>query len=220
MIRKLVARLQRKRRWTLPWHQKKWAHWKPSWGTVSALTAVFALLFTGTNSWLTRRSNERDSRAWLVLEKLEMLPLQVGRTITMQSTFKNAGKTPAIHARQGIYTRIVDVPEHLIDGQYDLKQEIVDGFTSGYERRFSWRSVGPQAPGIPYLSLTAINSAPLTQTDLNAFNRWQKVVFVRERFTYEDVFGHEHQTDLCYYSIHLETGENILSQCPNGNDIT
>src|ERR1700722_8115296 len=110
MIQRLATLLQKKRRRALPWHQKKWAHWKPSWGTVSAVTAVCALLFTGMQSWLTRISSQRDARSWVVLEKLELLPLRAERRIVIQSTFKNVGRTQATTARLGLETTIMANP--------------------------------------------------------------------------------------------------------------
>jgi hypothetical protein len=160
-----------------------------------------------------------DQRAWIGLEKFDVLQFDSKLPFKVQFIIRNTGKTPALHAKFGhafcIYARRPEPP-------YDIIFPAIKGPCGDYE----FQEVGAIPPSAEY-HLTGDEGPPLypdpkkkwgeIMNDFQLIRMHLKVVYMYGRITYRDVSDRPHQTDFCIYMSDPLT--NTLFFCDHGNEM-
>jgi hypothetical protein len=141
-----------------------------------------------------------DERPWVTLSRFQLSKEpEAGKDITIQCSFLNSGKTPALHvAPQG-------------------KLYIAEGFIpmtqfSPFEQPFSQTIVAPGANQIGFTT----KPQQFQARDIERYTNKIAPLYLHARITYKDTFGREHWTTVCA-SKHY--GETEFSYCADGNEM-
>jgi hypothetical protein len=156
-------------------------------------------------------SSHNDQRAWISISGCELLSREpnAGEGLTVRCHIQNTGKTPAVRLTHYALIGLSDVEPAVPD----WKNQAVHG--------------PPETifPGDPTsrsydesLDIPTGTGRSNTLLAINLYRQSMRIIYVRERFTYDDVFGRAHYTNACY-SHAFGRPLNEFKGCSTANDV-
>ena len=143
-----------------------------------------------------------DERPWVSISRFQLSgEPQDGKDITIQCSFLNSGKTPALHvAPQG--------KVYISSGFFPMTQ------FSPFEQPTSQTIV---APGANLIGFTT-RPQQFQARDIERYTNKLATLYLHARIAYRDTLGHEHWTTVCASKLY---GEPLaeFSYCAEGNEM-
>lgn len=176
---------------------------------ISAAAAVVVAIFTWTLWRSTRllwvsgeRHSERQLRAYVMVDIVDIDNLSMGGNPEATLTFKNSGQTPAVElthwAAMGFSTFPLTGPLPRRDGQLPAR---------------------PLAPGATTIVNTGIDR-PLNAATLNALMAGTHALYVTGEIRYTDAFGKLRETDYLLFCTRDMVGRGAMASYDTGNRMT
>jgi hypothetical protein len=177
---------------------------------ISAAAAVVIAIFTLTLwrstrlLWLSgERHSERQLRAYLMIDAVELSNIAIGGQPEARLTIKNYGRTPALNVTQWAVMGFQAFP-------------LINEIPARGERKLPPRPLGPGA--VVHLK-TGINRA-LDPTTLMAIQTESHAIYVRGEIRYDDVFGKSRETDFLLFSHGNRAAQGTMASYDTGNRMT
>jgi hypothetical protein len=187
----------------------KHAENQPHWTSyVEAFCAILLVLITAFYTYyaghqaqsaidatrIATKSMLIDQRAWIGLDHIDIVdaPIQAGKNLRINVTFKNTGKTPSF--------ALTTIP-------------ISEGVEAGQKPHFDYSGVKPIFYGlvqpnapvlssyIPFRNLATMAPIPITQSGIDQLRTGKTTLYIHGRIDYRDAFRTAHWTEFCYYLL-------------------
>jgi hypothetical protein len=166
--------------------------------TLTTWVAIFALVISTFQAYLSYRSLLTSQRAWIVgaAAVWDQAP-QPGKSPSAILKFVNTGKTPALNVKFGAWVILGPPGSSLAYG----------------EGRRAGSVVGPGIEGF----VSTLNTSRLSEHDLNLIADGKLIFYVAGVVYYEDIFSRRHETTMCFQS---QLGTNVLHACFGNNEVS
>jgi hypothetical protein len=161
----------------------------------AALIAGIAYAIVTYFMWRDSRHNfATDQRAWVMLESLSG-DMEVGKQYIVWVSFKNFGKTPAIHA--SLTARM---------------QMLAPNQSPDFKELRYVNAIANVAPNQPFRApIKPDSGGPVESGNISILDSVQAIETIFGRVDYSDIFGTHHWSEFCYY---LERDGHTYSLCP------
>ena len=189
--------------------------------SLSVFTAMLALCLGAYQGWLSRRSYEMQTRAWLYPDSVTSAEIQEGKPLGIKWVLRNIGATPAIDVQFSEYAernskfhlKPRDNDAHANDDVlHDLLQR-----AAGHPRSIT--AVGTIGHGSSFIVISPESEEVITDSDIEHMTQGDQVIFLTESITYRDIFGKEHLTTMCTYLKLDRERTPFVMKCSLGNDL-
>jgi hypothetical protein len=172
--------------------------------------AIAAAIFTGVLAIIamvqvydTRKSSERQLRAYLMVEKARIEDVEVGKTPRAVVTLKNFGQTPAYEVQQW-----ANIGYDFFPPKNTFPMEDTDAPCPATQ----------MGPGGTFIARPKINnSPPLNETVIAALKEGTFAIYVIGKVKYRDTFGNPQSTEYVMFAGGpIGIGDEALSPYING----
>ena len=188
--------------------------------SLSVLTAIVALCLGAYQGWLSRRSYEMQTRAWLYPDSVTSVEIQEGKPLGIRWVLRNIGATPAIDVQFSEYaernSKFQVKPRnndaHVND---DVLHDLLH--RAGHPRSIA--TVGTIGHGASFTVISPESEEVITDSDIEHMTQGDQVIFLTESITYRDIFGKEHLTTMCAYLKLDRERTPFVMKCSLGNDL-
>ena len=188
--------------------------------SLSVLTAIVALCLGAYQGWLSRRSYEMQTRAWLYPDSVTSVEIQEGKPLGIRWVLRNIGATPAIDVQFSEYAernskfqvKPRNTDAHVND---DVLHDLLH--RAGHPRSIT--TVGTIGHGASFTVISPESEEVITDSDIEHMTQGDQVIFLTESITYRDIFGKEHLTTMCAYLKLDRERTPFVVKCSSGNDL-
>jgi len=189
--------------------------------SLSALTAILALCLGAYQGWLSRRSYEVQTRAWLYPDSVTSVEIQEGKPLGIKWVLRNIGATPAIDVQFSEYEERnskfqVKPRNNDAHSNDDVLHDLLQR-AAGHPR--SVTAVGTIGHGSNFIVISPEAEEVITASDIEHMTQGDQVIFLTESITYRDIFGKKHVTTMCAYLKLDRERTPFVMKCSLGNDL-
>jgi hypothetical protein len=189
--------------------------------TLSVLTAMLALCLGAYQGWLSRRSYEVQTRAWLYPDSVTNVQIEEGKPLGIKWVLRNIGSTPAIDVQLSEYeerSSAFQVKPRNNDAHAndDLLRDL---FKRAADHPRSVTAVGTIGHGSSFSVISPESDEVMTASDIEHMTQGDRVILLTESITYRDIFGKEHLTTMCAYLKLDRERTPFVMKCALGNDL-
>jgi hypothetical protein len=161
----------------------------------------------------TIEASKADQRAWFGISEFEVLhydPSDSNTPFRMQVTFRNSGKTPALHIRFASWMWATD---SLVDGPSEAQLRELEVYMKTIKVRYV------AAPGASRKVIILDNgtSRNMVTSNYQDIQNRKRFFYVFGQVDYDDVYQRSHTTRFCLWLAEPETKQ--LAHCQNDNEM-